>query len=677
MAPSDANGIRGVRTVRRTDLVLGDQLGRGGQGTVHRVERGPAAASTFAVPAAPAPGIDGWEAVYKEYRPEVLPDLDPAALAAMVALQAAADAETGDARWLATTTAWPSAVVEESGAARGFLMRSVPDRFHFELRGLKSSGERRLANFEYLLNDDAYIGGVGLQVSDRDRIMLLHDLAGTLIRLHGMGIAVGDLSPKNLLFTTDPRPECFLIDCDAMRVRGASVLPQAETPDWQLPAGEERATAAGDAYKFALLAVRLFARSQTTLDPSALALTSSVLGDLAREGLSADPAARPDLERWADGLSPVIAIASTQATQITNLAAGSPTLRFTIGGNNGGQSQQSTAPSGVGGSTPLPPWYSPGSTGLPGQPGSGGGVGTTTGTPATPKNTGILAAAVAAGVLILIVVLALNNQSGNTPTPSPTTSSSDYSYDPYTTYTDPAPDPVTTSDSPTQDAMAQASVGDCFYDEGTSTTPDLVSTDCTTGAFEVVKVNDSTTDLSSCDGVTDEDEAVSSSADDLVLCLSYQNSGGDAFHAAQGDCVYGQSSTGSEWDVESCETGNFKVLATYRGTTDSSKCKNWPNYDEYRYYTVDSDSSMDVLLCLSMNYPDAVGNATQNECLEKGGTTTSPTFTNTGSCSTSNVYVTGRTSTYDDPSFCGNDGATWWENSDYPNLAYTVCWAWR
>jgi hypothetical protein len=648
MAPTDASGMRGVRTVRRSDLVLGEQIGRGGQGTVFRVADG--------------------TSVYKEYKAEVLPDLDAAVLAAMVNLRSSADA--ADARWLAETTAWPSAVVEEAGSARGFLMRPVPDRFYFDYRGLTSTADRRLANFEYLLNDDAYVGGVGLAVSDRDRVALLHDLAGTLIRLHRMGIAVGDLSPKNLLFTTGPNPECFLIDCDAMRLEGASVLPQAETPDWQLPAAEERATAVGDAYKLALLAVRLFARSQTTTDPSDLAMISPALGDLASRGLDADPAVRPKPEEWADRLAPVIAIASTETTRITqvgNVGGNIPTQRITAAGGRGWQPGQP----GAGGTAALPPWYSPGSSGIPGAPT------TTTATSTKPKNGGVLAAVVSAALLILIVALVLGNHSNNTPTPSPISSTD--TYDPYATYTDPytnpATDPATTTQAPTQDPEAQATVGSCFYDYGTSTTPDLVSTSCTTGTFEVVKVVDGSTDLSSCDNVTGEDKAVSSPSDDLVLCLSYQSGGGNAFHATQGQCVYGLSASNDQWDVQDCQTGNFKVLAVYRGTTDSSKCNSWPNYDEWKDFTVSSDSGLDVMLCLSMNYPDAAGNATQNECLYKSGSDSNATFTNTGSCSNANVYVTGRTSTYDDKSFCGNDGWTTWEPTDYPSLGYTVCWA--
>ncbi|HET9168600.1 MAG TPA: hypothetical protein VFN97_04155 [Actinospica sp.] len=612
-----------ARRVGRADLGLGEQLGRGGQGTVYRVT-----------------SLAGL--VYKEYRPEVLPDLDAAALAAMVDLRAGARALSAEAQWLGETSAWPTAVVENAGSACGFLMPEVPDRFRFDYRGLRSAAERRLANFEYLLNADAYVAGVGIAVSDRDRIALLHDLAATLVRLHRMGIAVGDLSPKNLLFTTSPRAECHLIDCDAMRLDGASVLPQAETPDWQLPAAEERATAAGDAYKFALLAIRLFARSQTTTDPSELTLISPALGALARQGLDPNPALRPSPAQWAEELAPVLAVASTETAQLTNFAAG------------------------------LPPWYSPGSSGIPGAP-VGTATGMTTAT-ANPKNGGIIAAAVSAAVLILIVVLALSNSHQAAPTPGPVYSSD--SYDPNTTYTDPYTDPVTTTEAPTQDPEAAATVGSCFYDDGSGTTSDLVATDCATGAFEVVKIVNGSTDLTGCDGVSDEDEAVSAPSDDLVLCLSYQNDGGTAYHATQGQCVYGQSGSGSEWDTEDCQTGNFKVLAVYRGTTDSGKCKSLGDYDYSEYYT-ETDSSLDVLLCLSMNYPDAAGDASQNECLSKSGTDSHPTFTNTGSCSNSNVYVTGRTNTYDDPSFCGNDGATWWENSDFPTLAYTVCWAYR
>lgn len=289
-------------SVDHAALVLDRRLGQGGQGVVHAV-------ANRRINRAAADG--GWDVVYKEYAPELLAALDTAALTAMVGLLGELDGDEG--RWLCEKAAWPAAVVRRAGAVSGFLMRSAPDRFRFDFRSLRgpSGGTRRLANLEFLLNDDAYVAGIGLTVSERDRLLLLADLADTLERLHRLGIAVGDLSPKNLLFAADGRPECFLIDCDAMRLRGASVLPQAETPDWALPPGEEKATPAGDAHKLALLAVRLIARDQGSTDPAALAALSPALGDLARRGLDPDPQRRPAPGEWAEHLRAAAETAST------------------------------------------------------------------------------------------------------------------------------------------------------------------------------------------------------------------------------------------------------------------------------------------------------------------------------------------------------------------------------
>ncbi|MGW5224404.1 hypothetical protein ACWEP5_05505 [Nocardia niigatensis] len=281
-----------LHSVDHADLVLGRRLGQGGQGTVHEVTN-----RTISVGGGP-----GWPVVFKEYDAALQSRLDADALAAMVTMVFELNAMEG--AWLCERAAWPAAVVERQGRACGFLMRAVPDRFRFDLRSLSGATTTgpRLANVEYLLNDDAYIAGIGLTISDSDRVALLAELAATLARLHRLDIVVGDLSPKNLLFSTVPGAACFLLDCDAMRLRGASVLPQAETPDWQLPPGEEKATRPGDIYKFGLLAVRLFDRSQTTADPSALAAVTPALGDLARTSLAPEPALRPSLGMWTEML---------------------------------------------------------------------------------------------------------------------------------------------------------------------------------------------------------------------------------------------------------------------------------------------------------------------------------------------------------------------------------------
>lgn len=665
--------------VEHGTLTLGRLLGQGGQGSVHQVLNKRINTSVNG----------GWDVVYKEYAPAVLPALDAAALTAQVALTASLS--TAEGRWLCEKTAWPAAVVERAGRPCGLLMRLVPDRFRFAYRPLggASRGDRRLANLEFLLNDDAYVAGVGLRVSERNRVLLLADLAATLTRLHRIGIAVGDLSPKNLLFATAARPECFLVDCDAMRLRGASALPQAETPDWQVPPGEEKATPSSDSYKLALLAVRLFARDQTTTDPAALAALDPTLGDLARAGLSADPVRRPAPAAWAERLTVVAATASAKAAR--RPASTSPAPK-----------------------PPTPPSpRGPGSARPPGGPATARAtVGPAAArVPSLRKSAGRTAAVVAALIVVAVLFGLRSSGDDGSPTAQSTTSSGQSSTGGSWTGGTPGDDSGggpgtsdgtddattagsgddttagaagddsdadgdgTRSPSPAPDPVGDAEIGSCFDDEGTRTRPDLVSTSCSPGAFKVVDIRHGTTGLDSCDGVDDSDESVSSQRHDLVLCLSYLNPGGDAYHAGQGDCVYGPNGSGA-WHTEPCETGNFKVLAVYRGR-DESKCGDWPHYNLLKPFNGPSGAGLDRILCLSMNYPDAMGYAQVRQCLLKSGSGSDATFTNTGSCDSSNVVVSGRTGRYEAASFCGNDGWTTWRSREYPELAYTVCYRWR
>ncbi|MFE9425879.1 lipopolysaccharide kinase InaA family protein [Kitasatospora sp. NPDC006697] len=661
-----------TRPVEHATLALGPRLGQGGQGTIHQVTNrriNQAGGS--------------WDVVYKEYDTALLPDLDTGAIEAMVGLLGELD--EADGRWLCEKTAWPAAVVQRQGRTSGFLMRAAPDRFHFDFRTLGGSAPvtRRLANLEYLLNDDAYVAGIGLTVSDRERRRLLADLAATLERLHQMGIAVGDLSPKNLLFALSPTPECFLIDCDAMRLRGATVLPQAETPDWQLPAAEEKATAAGDSYKLALLAVRLFTRDQAATDPDALTALGPELAALAHAGLAADPGQRPTASVWAQALRDTHA----KAVPGPSIPLAGPVVP-----------------------APLP---------IPGTPRHAPV------TPKKPANPALIGVALIAAVLVVIGMVTVarwpdptpgtsggvsgqsawplppHSVTSTPPAPPPVTADPPVLPDPPTpspeptpppspdpvTPTPPAPPPVTAdppvlpdpptpspepTPPPSPDPVADATNGSCLYDTGTGSQPDLSTTSCTAGAYKVVRIFNGTTDLNSCHNVTASDESVSSALHDLVLCLSYLSPGGDAFHAHQQDCVYGPDGSGP-WSTFTCRSGTFKVLAAYRGTQDDSKCNPWPNYSEYKEFTVPDNPAQDVLLCLTYNYPDDAGYAQQNTCMIKSGSSDDMTFTNS-SCANANVIITGRTSAYDDPGFCGNDGSTWYRNPDYLNLSYTVCW---
>ena len=282
------------------DLGIAGELGAGGQGKVRAV-------SSLL--------INGrWPTAVKIYSPAAAQNANTVVLERIAKFPQQLNLK--DSAWLQERTAWPSVIVEDRGALCGFLMRMVPDAYYFNFQTQTLGTRRHLADMAFLLNSDRYISSSGLAVSDRDRLGLLASIAGTLSRLHVFGVTVGDLSPKNLLFSLAP-PNCFIIDCDAMRVRGESVLEQVETPDWEVPNREEKATPVSDAYKFGLLAIRLFARDQSSYDRNPLAVLSPELGRLAAKSLRSKPSGRPRLDEWLPALQAAGIAANAAAAPVT------------------------------------------------------------------------------------------------------------------------------------------------------------------------------------------------------------------------------------------------------------------------------------------------------------------------------------------------------------------------
>ncbi|OBG35455.1 hypothetical protein A5673_20040 [Mycobacterium sp. E3198] len=291
--------------VPREKLGALTKIGQGGQGVVYGA---PKVKSKFAD-----------SMVYKEYKAHTRAEIDFAALASMRTL-VEDSLSYRQAERLVSIAAWPCALVEEKGTPTGFVMPAIPERFFVQLRTAKGVASST-AELQHLLNHSSVLAARGIDMDEAQRYSLLHEVASGLAFLHQHGVCVGDISPKNLLFSLEPRAAVFFIDCDAMRIDAVSALPQMETPGWSVPSGEELATIYSDAYKLGLVALRLLAGDQDTKNPQHLPPTTpSLLRQIITDTLNNEPERRPLPEAWTYILGHAI-----EAAQRRKKAAVAPT----------------------------------------------------------------------------------------------------------------------------------------------------------------------------------------------------------------------------------------------------------------------------------------------------------------------------------------------------------------
>ena len=194
--------------------------------------------------------------------------------------------------------AWPCEIVEDAGTPTGFVMPAIPDEFFVSLTTLKGAS-RNAAEFQHLLNPESVLDARGIVIDDVQRYALLREVASGLAFFHSKGVCVGDFSPKNLLFSLQPREAVYFIDCDTMRINDVSALPQVETPGWGVPPGEELATVYSDTYKLGLLALRLLAGDQDVRTARIIpSTTPNLLRGLIADTLDRPPQKRPLPESW-------------------------------------------------------------------------------------------------------------------------------------------------------------------------------------------------------------------------------------------------------------------------------------------------------------------------------------------------------------------------------------------
>jgi serine/threonine protein kinase len=272
-----------AQVIDRDKLGVLDKIGQGGQGVVYRA---PNVKTKFAS-----------SMVYKEYKAQALTGIDFTVLAAMPALVEESLSYT-EAQRLISIAAWPCRIVENGGTPTGFVMPAIPDEFFTPLTTVKGVSPTT-AEFQHLLNHPSVLVARGITIDDVQRFTLLREVASGLAFLHKHGVCVGDISPKNLLFTLTPQEAIYFIDCDAMGINAVSALPQVQTPGWETPPGEQLATVYSDTYKLGLLALRLVTGDQNTNNPAHLpSTTPTLLRQIITNTLTNQPAQRPLPEAW-------------------------------------------------------------------------------------------------------------------------------------------------------------------------------------------------------------------------------------------------------------------------------------------------------------------------------------------------------------------------------------------
>lgn len=190
-------------------LAIGDEVGSGGQASVHRV-LSPQWPNTL----------------LKKYR-----DVAPVAETLDALVSWRANLSDTDMEVLDTSTSWPLARVVDQGKTVGVLIPEAPDHFAVDVRG-----SRRLNELSYLVFGDRS-KRLGLPVPEPYvRAAIATNLAAVMELFERHDIVHGDLSFKNLLWTSTPSPSCYLLDCDGVQMRDLPpALPHVTTQHWTDP----------------------------------------------------------------------------------------------------------------------------------------------------------------------------------------------------------------------------------------------------------------------------------------------------------------------------------------------------------------------------------------------------------------------------------------------------------
>lgn len=268
---------------------LGRELGNGGQAIVYDLPG-------FALPDEPP------HLVYKCYRQGMRPSTH--AITKLISRRQGLAPGLRDR--LDAITAWPlAAVVDGSGAdVLGVLMPRIPDAYFQDVVLPSGTPKAVVREVQYLFVEPGRNSRIHMPTpSDEQRLRICRDLADALAFLHSpeLQIVFGDLNAKNELFRLGADPTVMLVDCDAVRPRGATG-PQPNTPDWIPSDPHEQLSARSDCYKLGLFILRCLTpgpQGSTRTDPALAAGMLDAAGvDMLRAAIEGPVAGRPGAADW-------------------------------------------------------------------------------------------------------------------------------------------------------------------------------------------------------------------------------------------------------------------------------------------------------------------------------------------------------------------------------------------
>jgi hypothetical protein len=268
-----------LRKLTATDI--GPMLGQsGGQGSVYELAGEPAR-------------------LIKLYHPHI--KVEMAGLDALVAWRHGLNRT--DRAVIDRSTAWPQDTVEVDDGRVGIEMPRAPGKFFHIVQGKRAD---RNLSWAYLADATRWAGQE--PAAPAVAVRVVKQLASVFDVFTRNGIAYGDLSHSNVLWSGGHRPDIYLIDCDAAWVVGGQRgLEEAQTALWTCPwpgvQGQER-----DAYKLALAFLRVVMRFEADLDgnvrtldaPAHPPVTVEVV-ELLEAGLR-ERGPRPEPGRWIPAL---------------------------------------------------------------------------------------------------------------------------------------------------------------------------------------------------------------------------------------------------------------------------------------------------------------------------------------------------------------------------------------